>query len=111
MLRASVHFKLSISSLRRCTSALASLLSSNAGSGSWPDGNIDILIKVQDGTFIQSTNESATAVDGAVWIFSRDYGSSYDHFFTDLSVGGQSIIALSTINDVNNNTASGTVSA
>ena len=77
----------------------------------WPDGNIDILIKVQDGTFIQSTNESATAVDGAVWIFSRDYGSSYDHFFTDLSVGGQSIIALSTINDVNNNTASGTVSA
>ena len=33
----------------------------------WPDGNIDILVKVQDGTFIQSTDDTATNVDGAVW--------------------------------------------
>lgn len=77
----------------------------------WPDGNIDILVKVQDGTFIQSTDESATAVDGAIWLFSRDYGSTYDHFFTDLSAGGQSIVALSTLSDPNNQTASGTVAA
>ena len=77
----------------------------------WPDGNVDILIKVQDGTFIQSTDDTATNVDGGVWLFAREYGDLYDHFFTDLSIGGQSIVALSTNEDLNNTTASGTVSA
>lgn len=75
----------------------------------WPDGNIDVLIKVQDGTFIQSTDDTATNVDGAVWIFAREYGDLYDHFFADLSNGGQNIVALSTLTDLNNQTASGTV--
>jgi hypothetical protein len=75
----------------------------------WPDGNVDILIKVQDGTFIQSTDDTATNVNGAVWLFAREYGDLYDHFFSDLSGGGQSIVALSTNEDLNNTTASGTV--
>ena len=75
----------------------------------WPDGNIDVLIKVEDSTFIQSTDDTATAVDGAVWIFAREYGDLYDSFFSDLSGGGQNILALSTASDRNNTTASGTV--
>jgi len=77
----------------------------------WPDGNIDVLVKIQDGTFIQSTDESATAVDGAIWLFARDYGDTYDHFFSDLSGAGQNIVALSTLSDPNNQTASATVGA
>ena len=75
----------------------------------WPDGNIDVLVKVEDGTFIQSTDDTATNVDGGVWLFAREYGDLYDHFFADLSNGGQNIVALSTLPDLNNETASGTV--
>jgi len=75
----------------------------------WPDGNIDVLVKVEDGTFIQSTDDTATNVDGAIWLFAREYGDIYDHFFSDLSAGGQNIVALSTLPDLNNETASGTV--
>ena len=75
----------------------------------WPDGNIDVLVKVEDGTFIQSTDDTATNVDGGVWLFAREYGDLYDHFFADLSNGGQNIVALSTSPDLNNETASGTV--
>jgi hypothetical protein len=77
----------------------------------WPDGNIDVLVKVKDGTFIQSTDDTATNVDGAVWLFAREYGDLYDHFFVDLSEGGQAVAALSTNADLNNDTASGTVAA
>ena len=58
----------------------------------WPDGNIDVLVKVEDGTFIQSTDDTATNVDGAIWLFAREYGDLYDHFFSDLSNGGQNIV-------------------
>ena len=75
----------------------------------WPDGNIDVLVKVKDGTFIQSTDDTGTNIDGAVWLFAREYGDLYDHFFSDLSEGGQAIAALSTLSDLNNQTASGTV--
>ena len=75
----------------------------------WPDGNIDVLVKVEDGTFIQSTDDTATNVNGGVWLFAREYGDLYDHFFSDLSNGGQNIVALSTSPDLNNETASGTV--
>ena len=75
----------------------------------WPDGNLNVLVKVQDGTFIQSTDDTATNVDGAIWLFAREYGDLYDHFFADLSNGGQNIVALSTSPDLNNDTASGTV--
>lgn len=77
----------------------------------WPDGNLNVLVKVQDGTFIQSTDDTATNVDGGVWLFAREYGDLYDHFFVDLSNGGQNIVALSTSPDLNNETASGTVAA
>ena len=75
----------------------------------WPDGNINVLVKVEDGTFIQSTDDTATNVNGGVWLFAREYGDLYDHFFSDLSNGGQNIVALSTLPDLNNETASGTV--
>ena len=75
----------------------------------WPDGNIDVLVKIEDGTFIQSTDDTGTNVDGAVWLFAREYGDLYDHFFADLSAGGQNVVALSTLPDLNNTTASGTV--
>lgn len=75
----------------------------------WPDDSVDALIKVEDGTFLQSTDATATAVNGAVWIFAREYGDLYDSFFSDLSNGGRNIVALSTSEDKNNTTASGTV--
>lgn len=75
----------------------------------WPDGNINVLVKIEDGTFIQSTDDNSISVNGAVWLFCRDYGDLYDHFFVELGEG-QSVAALSTFNDPNNQTASGTVS-
>ena len=78
----------------------------------YPLGAIDILVKVRDGvSFTQSTDDSQTAVDGGIWFFAREYGDEGTSFFVDLSPGGQSVIPLSTGDDINNNTAIGTVSA
>jgi len=44
-----------------------------------------------------------------VWVYTREYGDLYDSFFVDLSPGGQSVIALSTATDLNNDTANTTV--
>lgn len=76
----------------------------------WPDGNLNVLVKTRDTTWIQSTDDTATNIDGGVWLFAREYGDLYDHFFIDLSVQGQNVVALSTSDDLNNTTAEGTVS-
>lgn len=77
----------------------------------WPDGYIDILVEVHNGTsFIQSYNGSATAIDGGVWFFAREYGDLYGSFFADLSGGGRTVIPMTTSADRNNETLSSTVS-
>lgn len=75
----------------------------------YPDGNIDVLVKVQDSTWIQSTSDAQVATNGGIWVYCREYTQLYDHFFVDLSPGGQSVIALSTFNDSNNQTVNTTV--
>lgn len=67
----------------------------------WGTGHIDVLIKVKNaGVLIDS---------GYVTIFAREYTDLYDHFRIDLSAGGRNAVPLSTADDTNNQTASGTV--
>ena len=75
----------------------------------WPAGNLNVLVKTRDTTWLQSTDDTATNINGGLWLFAREYGNLYDHFFVDAAPQGQNIVALSTSNDLNNQTASGTV--
>lgn len=67
----------------------------------WSAGHIDVLVRVkQGGSLIDS---------GLVRLFSREYTDSFDHFQIDLSGGGRNPVPLATADDLNNQTASGTV--
>ena len=67
----------------------------------WGTGHIDVLIKVQDnGTLIDSGN---------ITVLARELGNAYDYFPIDLSAGGRNAVPLATANDLNNQTASGTI--
>lgn len=67
----------------------------------WAAGHIDLLLKVREaGTLIDS---------GLVRVFSREYTDLFDHFQIDLSAGGRNPVPLATADDLNNQTASGTV--
>jgi hypothetical protein len=62
----------------------------------WATGHIDILLKVQEaGTLID---------DGEVIVLARQYTQSYSHSVTDLSAGARTPVALSTGDDINNDT-------
>ena len=68
----------------------------------WSTDHIDILMLTTDfGSLIDSGNLS---------IFARQYTKLYDHYIADVSTGGRTPIPLATSPDVNNTTASGTVS-
>ncbi len=79
----------------------------------WSSGHIDILVEVRNssGTWIQSTDDSQTAINGGIWVFAREYGDLYTSYFVDLSGGGRSVIPISTSNDPNNTTSNTTVAA
>jgi hypothetical protein len=67
----------------------------------WGTGHIDVLIKVK---------ASGAEIDnGVVTVFIRDLGASFDHFEIDLTAGGRNAVPLATANDINNQTASGTI--
>jgi len=68
----------------------------------WITGDIDILVKVKDGTFIQSTNSEGVDVDGGLWVYTREFGDYYDHNFIDMSGAGRNPISINTATDVNN---------
>ena len=59
----------------------------------WADGHIQILVKVKaSGSLIDSGNVTA---------FSRKWGQTYSHFDVNLSAGGETSAALSTVVDNN----------
>lgn len=67
----------------------------------WAAGHIDVLVKVK---------EAGTEIDGAViTVFTRELSDSYDQYEVDLSAGGRLPIPLATANDLNNQTAAGTI--
>jgi hypothetical protein len=67
----------------------------------WSTGHIDVLIKVK---------ASGTEIDsGIITVFIRDLGASFDNFEIDLTAGGRNAVPLATANDINNQTAEGTI--
>jgi hypothetical protein len=58
----------------------------------WSPGNIDILIKVKDGSLIDSGN---------VLVMSRDTDGLYDHNVTNLAGGGRNPVGVNTFEDLN----------
>lgn len=67
----------------------------------WSTGHIDLVLKVK---------EASTLIDsGLVRVFAREWTDIYDHFQIDLSAGGRNPVPLATADDLNNQTASGTV--
>ncbi|KKQ26056.1 MAG: hypothetical protein US40_C0004G0091 [Candidatus Roizmanbacteria bacterium GW2011_GWC2_37_13] len=81
-----------------------------SGSEWWPEAgtrHIDVLIKVK---------EAGTEINGAqITVFLRHYPSGgnadlYDHFGIDLTSGGRNAVPLATSPDLNNTTATATVS-
>jgi len=70
----------------------------------WISGNIDILVLVKDtGVWIQSDDTAGVAADGALWIYAREFGESYDHNFADISGGSRNPIGINTAADGSNN--------
>jgi hypothetical protein len=68
----------------------------------WSTDHIDVLIKVKaSGSEID---------DGIITVFIRDTGATFDNFEIDLTAGGRNAVPLATANDINNQTAEGTVS-
>lgn len=67
----------------------------------WPDGHIDVLLKVKEANSLIS--------NGIIRVFCREYGDLYSHYTADLSSGGRNPVPLSTLADSNNNTLSATV--
>jgi hypothetical protein len=60
----------------------------------WPEGNVDILLKVKSGgTLIDSGNVLAMA---------REWGDAFDHNFADMSGGGSTPVGINTSADINN---------
>lgn len=67
----------------------------------WSSGHIDVLIKVK---------EMGTEIDGAnIYVFAREYTDLYDYFPIDLTAGGRQAVPLATTDDINNQTAVGTI--
>src|SRR3972149_3012600 len=67
----------------------------------WSSGHIDILIKVK---------EFGLEIDNAViTVYARVYTDLYDHYEIDLTNGGRNAVPLATANDLDNQTAVGTV--
>lgn len=67
----------------------------------WSTGHIDLVLKVR---------EASTLIDsGLVRVFAREYTDTCDHYQIDLSAGGRNPVPLATSDDLNNQTASGTV--
>lgn len=68
----------------------------------WITGNVDILVLVKDtGSWIASDDTGGTPVDGAIWLYAREFGDEYDHNYGDLS-GGRSPVGINTAKDTNN---------
>ena len=69
----------------------------------WITGNIDILVLVKDtGSWIQSDDTGGTPTDGALWIYAREMGDTFDHNFADISGGGSNPIGINTAPDGSN---------
>lgn len=69
----------------------------------WGTGHINLVLKVK---------QASTLIDtGFVTIFCREYSDLFSHYKIDLSGGGTNPAPLGTSDDVNNHTASGTISA
>jgi hypothetical protein len=67
----------------------------------WSTDHIDVLIKVK---------ASGTEIDnGIITVFIRDLAGTFDHFEIDLTAGGRNAVPLATANDINNQTAEGTI--
>lgn len=67
----------------------------------WADGHIDILVRVKQG---------GVEIDGgALTVFARVLGNSYDHFSIDLTAGGRNAVPLATAVDLNHITPEATI--
>lgn len=64
----------------------------------WGNGTIDRLFLVDDGF------SSGVIDNGFLTVYARQYGTLYDHFITDVSLGGRTSVPLSTAADINNTT-------
>lgn len=71
----------------------------------WGTGHLDRLFLTDDDF------DSGLIDSGLLTVYAREYGYLYDHFTADLSGGGRSPVPLATSVDLNNTTASGTISA
>jgi len=60
----------------------------------WPEGNIDILLKIQ--------NDGVLLDEGYATFFAHQFTQLYSHSVVDLSAGARTPIALETQNDLNN---------
>jgi hypothetical protein len=74
----------------------------------WDTGHIDVLMLIQEaGT--ELGDDLTTADTGYVQVYDRDWTHLWDWFEIDLGPGGRQAVPLSTANDLNNQTAEGTV--
>jgi len=69
----------------------------------WPEGNIDILLKVKTGGVLID--------NGNVLAMAREWGNVFDHNFADMSGGGSTPVGVNTAADLNNDSVRTDVSA
>ena len=74
----------------------------------WDTGQIDILVLIQEAG-VELGDNLTTTDTGFVQVYNRTWTHLWDWFEIDLGVGGRQAVPLSTANDLNNQTAEGTV--
>jgi hypothetical protein len=74
----------------------------------WDTGHIDVLMLIQEAGTELGDNLTTTDT-GYVQVYDRAWTHLWDWFEIDLGVGGRQAVPLSTANDLNNQTAEGTV--
>ena len=67
----------------------------------WPVGQIDVLIRVQEGG--STTGANGTTL-GTIFIGAREYSKLFDHFVSTGITGGRNPVPLATAADLNNTT-------
>ncbi|MHA1949613.1 MAG: hypothetical protein ACW99G_08015 [Candidatus Thorarchaeota archaeon] len=74
----------------------------------WDTGHIDILVLIKEAG-VELGDDLTTSDTGFVQVYNRTWTHLWDWFEIDLGPGGRQAVPLATANDLNNQTAEGTV--
>ncbi len=82
------------------------LTATKAATDWWSDGPLDILIKTKEADSVFGQLPNSSPATGVITVFARQYSKSYSHFIATAlaTAGGNTVVPLSTGDDLDNTT-------